>query len=131
MFRQSGASDPTWEEIEDAILLLAQSDGRIELYEKNAGQTKGSQGLWVAIQGTPGTYMSMIQYNFRNYYESDTKILTDETTEPSGDTMVVMFGDVCQGSHTVNDLDAIAVAIKTFLEEGKFVDNKPFVWIDF
>ena len=124
-----GGDNPTWEQIEDAIRVMEKSDGRVELFERNERKVEGSQGLGVTILGSPGSYATWVTYNFRNYYECDTKILTDARIDASNDEIVGVLDEV-RKIHIVTEIETLIEVVKAFLCTGEFIDSHPYVWTD-
>ena len=111
--------NPDWEFIRGQIELLRSGLGFLDFYW-HTSLDSDYLSINTAVTDAGNGY---VIYSERKQLISEAKTFSSE-----------MVDDVRGGEslehNTVNDLDVVLGMLDNFAESGKYVDNKPYVWLD-
>ena len=110
--------NPDWEFIRGQIELLRSGLGYLD-FDWNTSLDSDFLSINTAVTDAGNVY---VIYSERKQLISEAKTFSSE-----------MVGTVLGESlehNTVNDLDVVLGMLDNFAESGKYVDNKPYVWLD-
>ena len=111
--------NPDWEFIRGQIELLRSGLGYLD-FDWNTSLDSDFLSINTAVTDAGNGY---VIYSEKKQLISEAKMFSSE-----------MVDDVRGGEslehNTVNDLDVVLGMLDNFAESGKYVDNKPYVWLD-
>ena len=110
--------NPDWEFIRGQIELLRSGLGFLDFYW-HTSLDSDYLSIDTAVTDAGNGYV----------INSERKQLISEAKTFSSEMVEVVRGESLE-HNTVNDLDVVLGMLDNFAESGKYVDNKPYVWLD-